>query len=168
MEIKDIIGQSILIEDSDIRYDGNVLQRFLQKIDQGSNGCIEWTAAKDKDGYGRFGITNGSGKNSVELVHRWVFEFSTRLELPVDISVCHHCDNPGCVNPIHLFAGTHTDNMKDKAEKGRVKGLVHTPKFSQEIREEIQNSKKSIKELIDEFDISRAQIYRFRQGKTRG
>jgi hypothetical protein len=40
-------------------------------------------------------------------------------ELPPTLLACHHCDNPPCCNPLHIFAGTHADNHKDRDRKGR-------------------------------------------------
>jgi len=90
------------------------LERFLNKVDKTSNpnGCWEWTAFKNRNGYGRF-IDNGQW-----MAHRWAAKNLGNMDLQ-DFCVCHTCDNPGCVNPAHLFLGTHTDNMRDKVAKGR-------------------------------------------------
>lgn len=77
--------------------------------------CWEYTGRLNENGYGIFGFLKRPTR-----VHRFVFEM---LKGPFDktLFVCHHCDNPKCFNPAHLFLGTQTDNMSDASRKGRIK-----------------------------------------------
>ncbi len=75
--------------------------------------CWEWSACKDKNGYGK--LTYG-GKPF--LAHRMAF-ISVHGSIRKGYFICHKCDNPSCVNPAHLFEGTHRDNMEDMLQKGR-------------------------------------------------
>lgn len=103
-------------------------ERFWSKVDR--NGpivhpdmgqCWKWTAQHDIAGYAKFGIGRSTRKNwgahrvAFALTHGFVSQ----------LHVLHKCDNRGCVNPEHLFEGTHADNMRDKTEKGRVPHGVH-------------------------------------------
>ncbi len=94
-------------------------QRLVAKIKKKENGCWLWTGAKSGgDGreaykYGYIRI-DGTGYR----VHRVMYELSTNKKLG-DLHVLHTCDTPLCVNPNHLKAGTHTDNMHDMIRKGR-------------------------------------------------
>ncbi len=79
-----------------------------------SQDCIEWTKYIDKQtGYGR--LRRGG---VVKWAHRAAWE-DTCGAIPKGMHVLHKCDNRSCVNPNHLFLGTHRDNMKDMVEKGR-------------------------------------------------
>lgn len=80
------------------------------------SGCWIWTLAVDKDGYGRAWLGNKKWP-----AHR--LSYMTFMgPIPAGLFVLHKCDNPSCVNPAHLFVGTPLDNMRDKCNKGRVKG----------------------------------------------
>lgn len=75
--------------------------------------CWQWTMHTCKKGYGRF-----SFEGRQEHAHRSSYKM---LVGPItdDLHVLHKCDNPGCVNPKHLFLGTEIDNVKDKTKKNR-------------------------------------------------
>lgn len=88
-------------------------QRFYGKVDI-SGGCWLWHGAKDTKGYGQLRI---DGKTRVAT--HIALELAGKPRQPDKPCALHHCDNPPCVNPAHLFWGTMRDNTRDMMMKGR-------------------------------------------------
>ena len=89
-------------------------ERMLSRRSIDENGCWNWTGARA--GQGGYGLTNIGPRKL--YVHRAAFGL-WKHPIPPGLKVLHHCDNPRCFNPDHLFVGTQTDNMQDCVKKGR-------------------------------------------------
>lgn len=119
------------------------------------NGCYEVIShALDNHGYPRF-WKNGRS----EKIHRHIFEqcFGDLGEY----HVLHTCDNPKCINPLHLVKGTHLDNMKDRNLKGRSKSGLSGAKIDEETAKKIRQLFKSgvkQKDLAQQFNLSKGTI----------
>ena len=101
----------------------NILERLFNAIDceLDENICCEPNLSRLPKGYIKLGQNNVRGfpaQRGWTLAHRVVWEAFNGEPLG-DRLVLHSCDNPSCVNPAHLSAGTMTDNMRDCASKGR-------------------------------------------------
>lgn len=132
----------------------------------GPNGCVLWTANTIPDGYGRLVIDRKS-----LLAHRVAWELANDRPVPPGMCVCHRCDVPACINPDHLFLGTHADNMADMALKKRQpripRGERHkASKLTDAIVRLIRADGRSQQAIADEYGVSQSNISRVLLGHT--
>lgn len=92
--------------------------KFFERVIKNKDSCWEWIGYKDKDGYGLYGFSGFTIRT-----HRFSYLIHIGA-IPIKLCVCHSCDNPGCVNPKHLWLGTNRDNVLDALQKGRPWGPI--------------------------------------------
>jgi len=144
-----------------------ILEKFNEKYDIDSTGCWIWNGSKNTDGYGQIGFNYKQ-----YLAHRLAYELFKDI-IPERLFVCHECDNPSCVNPEHLFLGTHQDNMDDMVAKGRSPkqrgeaGSTHV--LTEEQAQYILDFKHyhgSLTMLAKEFTVDVSTIFYVKSGKS--
>ena len=96
----------------------SLISRFEQKLERiPESGCWIWMAGVDKDWYGKFRISKDSRESHIRANRASYLIY--KGDIPDGMCVCHTCDVTACVNPDHLFLGTHKDNAVDREIKGR-------------------------------------------------
>ena len=147
------------------------IDRFHTKYVKQSSGCWEWNACRDSDGYGVFRNPIG------DRAHRF-----SALIAGMDINnklVCHHCDNPPCVNPAHLYAGTAKDNAQDTLNRNRharrayngprpwkLGELNHMATLTEEQIKEIKYSTLPQRVFAEKYNIDQSTVSNIRRGHT--
>lgn len=91
----------------------HTLATLLACTTEGPNGCREWARHINSRGYGSVSL-----HSKMTVAHKAAFILAGHTLLQGQL-VLHHCDNRRCINPEHLYAGTHMDNMRDKAVRKR-------------------------------------------------
>jgi len=152
-----------------------IIQRLLLHRSIDATGCWNWTGDRSQKGYGR--ITVGSralGTNKTVWVHRLAAEIWKGFVPNPTVYICHHCDNPSCFNPEHLFTGTSLDNNRDCKAKGRspkAMGILNgASKLDDgkviEIRKTKETSGLSDREIAKAFGVSQTLVSRILRGKA--
>jgi len=146
--------------------------KFWSRVSKTPGGCWEYTGGCDGDGYGVI-VINGKQCRT----HRLSMILAGH-DIPAGYFVCHHCDNPPCCNPEHLFIGTLQDNNRDMHNKGRhAQGeKVHLAKLTNDqaraIRAEARLGVRgrsgggNIKELAERYNVTGQTIRNIAKNKT--
>lgn len=150
-----------------------VEERFWSHVDRSDDGCWEWRASK-RNGYGIFGVN----KKTI-IASRFAWRL-THGDIPDGLFVLHACDNPSCVNPGHLFLGTHQDNMDDMIAKGRQMSSErkrecflgekhHSAKLTNEqvrdIKRRLRNGE-TPKDICVDYGVAKNTIFNIKYGVT--
>lgn len=136
-------------------------------IPEPNSGCWLWTAAVDGRGYP---VLNERGK--IVKAHRLSYSHHNGIPIPPShLFVCHKCDVPSCINPAHLFLGTHQDNHKDMMRKGRHGYKVHhgvdnvNSKLNDELVRKLRSDKRPRSVIAQELGVSKSLVYQVRVRK---
>lgn len=137
------------------------MNRFWSKVDK-SGDCWEWIAGKSSTGYGKF-CFNGKMTSAHRIAYLFHYGF-----LVHNILILHRCGNRGCVNPEHLYAGTHKDNYRDMVHHGRLAVFRGEDNPSSKLTESqvalIRASNLSTRKIGKIFGVGSATVSRIRRG----
>jgi hypothetical protein len=133
-----------------------------RSIPEPNSGCLIWLGAVDDYGYGWM-----RGGHRPDRTHRLMWR-SVRGEIPLGMCVLHHCDNPACCNPDHLYIGTKADNARDRVcrnreadHRGEKNGRA---KITLEQADEIFNSVENQCVLAARYGITQGMVSRIKRG----
>ncbi len=144
--------------------------RFWSHVaEPNENGCWLWTKTIDRHGYARYWATE---RKQYDLAHRRSAK-DFHGPIPDNSQVLHHCDTPLCVNPKHLYFGTHQDNMRDMVRRGRQNKARGTKQHLAKLTESqvkrmrcLRESGATFKSLGLKFGVTKQNVYAVIQRRT--
>ena len=146
----------------DMRFLSTKERLEIQSIPITESGCWIWTGRVQNSGYANI---RHNGKHMG--AHRASY-LAYKGDIPEGVMVCHACDTPLCVNPDHLFLGSHKDNMIDRNRKGRTASQRGERNGCAKLTEsqvfEIKYSGMSAKEASAKFEISKSHAFSIKNG----
>jgi hypothetical protein len=139
-------------------------ERFEQKYIKVPSGCWEWQACSHERGYGYFYTSKEYSKRKMDFAHKVSLFLYKGIKTGSKEHVMHICDNPKCVNPDHLKVGTHKDNMRDMAEKGRAGGPKKINEKDIKNIRELRKKGYQIKQIAEKYNLDRGYTSRLCKG----
>lgn len=158
--------KTILYNEEELKIQQKDIIRFYSKINiDYETGCWIWKCQQKDNGYGRF-YFNGK----YYTAHRFNYAL-TFGSIPKELFGCHMCDQKSCVNPYHIWMGTHEQNMKDMVNKKRSAILLGDKngraKLTQEKVDDMRKLNKkgmNYTQLADFFNLGKSQVSRICRG----
>ena len=138
-----------------------ITERFWSYVEKG-DGCWLYTRTLTPDGYGYFRHGGHKGPLVQWFAHRYAWTI-THGAIPAGKCVCHTCDVRNCVNPEHLWLGTHEQNMRDSAIKFRGTGYL-TPEQVLEIRNLLPDMTQ--KAIAEKLGLKRGVVWGVASGRN--
>lgn len=150
--------------------EGNAINRFHKKYEINESGCWIWIAGTRPNGKGMPYPRHWTDDRKSISAHRFSFELMYGA-IPKSMYVCHKCDTPLCVNPYHLFIGTHQDNMRDMVQKkrsftGRGEDKKGRAKLTNKQADQIRKMNISQSKLAAIFGVSQSTIGRIKRKES--
>jgi HNH endonuclease len=133
-----------------------VAERFWAKVEK-TDGCWLWNGARYYNGYGAFGL---SRQKKGALAHRVAY-LLTHGEIPEGQLILHRCDNPPCVRPDHLYAGSYSDNQRDTIARhpdAREALLTHRRRQVGELHNQAKLTAAQVREIRDDASSSQRDL----------
>lgn len=143
-------------------------EKFFSKVHIVPGECWIFLGGWNQDRYGNFWVNGVCDK-----AHRHSYRLF-KGEIPTGMLICHTCDNPPCINPDHLYAGTNTDNTRDKMDRGRfasVDGANNpsaflTEELARDVHAHLHYTYMTQQAIADKFKITKGHVNNIKFGRA--